>query len=172
MNQQFGIVTSPSPDGVPIFARFFLGGIFDVRGFQYRSVGPRLPLTSITDPNSAPIANGAPIGGNMEYYQNIELEFPIVDAVGIHGVFFTDAGNAWNLEPVYCKTGGQGIPDAATNPCFNFPQDLVTTCGPSWGFGVRWFSPLGPLRFEWGFPFKPLPYEQSNVFEFTIGNFF
>jgi outer membrane protein insertion porin family len=42
----------------------------------------------------------------------------------------------------------------------------------SWGFGIRWFSPLGPLRFEWGFPFKPLPYEETNVFEFTIGNFF
>ena len=42
----------------------------------------------------------------------------------------------------------------------------------SYGFGIRWFSPLGPLRFEWGFPFKPLPYEESNVFEFTIGNFF
>jgi outer membrane protein insertion porin family len=42
----------------------------------------------------------------------------------------------------------------------------------SWGFGLRWLSPLGPLRFEWGFPFKALPYEESSVFEFTIGNFF
>ena len=33
-------------------------------------------------------------------------------------------------------------------------------------------SPLGPLRFEWGYPFNPLPYEESYVFEFTIGNFF
>jgi outer membrane protein insertion porin family len=42
----------------------------------------------------------------------------------------------------------------------------------SWGFGIRWFSPLGPLRFEWGFPFNPLPFEEHSVFEFTIGNFF
>jgi outer membrane protein insertion porin family len=42
----------------------------------------------------------------------------------------------------------------------------------SWGFGLRWFSPLGPLRFEWGFPFSPLPFEPSHRFEFTIGNFF
>jgi outer membrane protein insertion porin family len=42
----------------------------------------------------------------------------------------------------------------------------------SWGFGFRWFSPMGPLRFEWGFPFKPLPYEKSHLFQFTIGNFF
>ncbi len=171
LNQEAGIVTSPSQDGVPIFARFFLGGIFDIRGFQFRTVGPRIPLTSTTDPNSAPIANGAVIGGNLMYYQNLELEFPIVDAVGIHGVFFTDAGNAWNTENVYCKAGGQGIPYAVTSPCFSFPGDLANI-RTSWGFGIRWFSPLGPLRFEWGFPFKPLPYEESNVFEFTIGNFF
>ncbi len=40
-----GHVTSPSQDGVPIFARFFLGGIFDVRGFRFRTIGPRVPLT-------------------------------------------------------------------------------------------------------------------------------
>ncbi|HVU06024.1 MAG TPA: outer membrane protein assembly factor BamA [Polyangiaceae bacterium] len=171
LNQEAGIVTSPTADGVPIFARFFLGGIFDVRGFRFRTLGPRLPLTANTDPNSPPILNGANIGGNLEYYQNLELEFPIVDAVGIRGVFFTDAGNAWNLEPVYCTAGNSAAVDATANPCFKFPNDMLTL-RTSWGFGIRWFSPLGPLRFEWGFPFKPLPYEETNVFEFTIGNFF
>ena len=171
LNQEAGIVTSPSSDGVPIFARFFLGGIFDIRGYRFRTVGPRMPLTTITDPNSPPIANGAVIGGNIEYYQNLELEFPIVDAVGIRGVFFTDAGNAWNTERLYCDAGRTGINYAVTSPCFNFPGDLLNL-RTSWGFGIRWFSPLGPLRFEWGFPFKRLPYEESNVFEFTIGNFF
>jgi outer membrane protein insertion porin family len=172
LNQEAGIVTSPSPDGVPIFARFFLGGIFDIRGFRFRTVGPRMPLTSITDPNSLPIPNGANIGGNVEYYQNLELEFPIVDAVGIRGVIFTDAGNAWNTERIYCNAaGGSNTGYAVTNPCFSFPGDLLNL-RTSWGFGIRWFSPLGPLRFEWGFPFKPLPYEEHNVFEFTIGNFF
>ncbi|MCK5796251.1 MAG: BamA/TamA family outer membrane protein, partial [Deltaproteobacteria bacterium] len=41
-----------------------------------------------------------------------------------------------------------------------------------WGFGIRWFSPIGPLRFEWGLPFSPNPGEDPIVFEFTIGNFF
>jgi outer membrane protein insertion porin family len=40
----------------------------------------------------------------------------------------------------------------------------------SWGFGFRWFSPIGPLRFEWGLPFKPLPGEEPMIFEFTIGS--
>jgi outer membrane protein insertion porin family len=170
LNQELGVITSPTPEGVPIFARFFLGGIFDVRGFRFRTIGPRLPLTRTTDPNAVPIPNGANFGGNLQYYQNLELEFPIVDAVGIRGVFFTDAGNAWNLEGVYCDATKPGYPNVV-NPCFSFPGDLLAL-RTSWGFGVRWFSPLGPLRFEWGFPFKPLPYEEHSVFEFTIGNFF
>jgi outer membrane protein insertion porin family len=164
-------VTSPSNEGVPIFARFFLGGIFDVRGFNYRTVGPRVGLTNSTDPNSVPIPNGAVIGGNIQYFQNLELEIPIVEAVGLKGVLFTDAGNTWNLEQNYCKAGGVAIRYQAVSPCFDGLSTL-TNLRTSWGFGFRWFSPLGPLRFEWGFPFKPLPFEESSVFEFTIGNFF
>jgi outer membrane protein insertion porin family len=171
LNTEFGHVTSPSQEGVPIFARFFLGGIFDVRGYAYRNVGPRVGLTESTDPNSVPIPNGAVIGGNIQYFQNLELEIPIVEAVGLRGVVFTDAGNAWNLEQNYCKAGGIAIRYKAVSPCFN-GLDSLTTLRTSWGFGFRWFSPLGPLRFEWGFPFKPLPFEEPSVFEFTIGNFF
>jgi outer membrane protein insertion porin family len=170
LNTEFGHVTSPSNDGVPIFARFFLGGIYDLRGFEFRSVGPRLPLTSSTDPNSNPIQDGANIGGNLQYFQNLELEFPIVESVGLKGVLFTDAGNAWNLEQNYCKAA-QGIVNAATSPCFHGLSSLANL-RTSYGFGFRWFSPLGPLRFEWGYPFKPLSYEQASQFEFTIGNFF
>lgn len=169
LNQEAGMVTSPSANGVPIFARFFLGGILDLRGFPLRSVGPRLPLTESLDVNARPIRNGANIGGNLMYYQNLELEFPIIDKVGIRGVVFTDLGNSWNLEDLYCNAA-PASPNDVTNPCFNAARlfDVRT----SWGFGLRWFSPLGPLRFEWGFPFKPLDYEESSVFEFTIGNFF
>ncbi|MEO0108505.1 MAG: BamA/TamA family outer membrane protein [candidate division WOR-3 bacterium] len=42
----------------------------------------------------------------------------------------------------------------------------------SWGFGFRWTSPIGPLRFEWGFPLHPQEGEQNQVFEFGMGSFF
>jgi outer membrane protein insertion porin family len=42
----------------------------------------------------------------------------------------------------------------------------------AWGWGIRWFSPVGPLRFEWGVPIAPRKNEQTLVFEFTIGNSF
>jgi outer membrane protein insertion porin family len=170
LNTEFGLITSPSQEGVPIFARFFLGGILDVRGFQLRSIGPRLPLNSTLDPNSAPIPNGANIGGNLEAYENLELEFPIIDKVGIRGVVFLDAGNAWNTEQQFCATTPAPQFDKVVSPCFNASSLLYLRT--STGFGIRWFSPLGPLRFEWGFPLMPLPYEQGVVFEFTIGNFF
>jgi outer membrane protein insertion porin family len=184
LNTEAGLITSPSTEGVPIFARFFLGGILDIRGFQLRSIGPRLPLSAALDPNANLIPNGANIGGNLEAYENLELEFPIIDKVGIRGVVFLDAGNAWNTEGQFCKaasggsqiypglpgTGASGTTYGVTNPCFTAAS--LTELRTSTGFGIRWFSPLGPLRFEWGFPLAPLPYEQGVVFEFTIGNFF
>jgi len=171
LNTDVGLITSPDPQGVPIFQRYFLGGILDVRGFYLRSIGPRLPLTSGLDPNSAPISNGANIGGNLDAYENFELEFPIIDKVGIRGVVFFDAGNAWNLEDQFCKTTPAPQFDQVVRPCFSFPNSLGLL-RTSTGFGIRWFSPLGPLRFEWGFPLSPLPYENHSDFEFTIGNFF
>jgi outer membrane protein insertion porin family len=168
-NSDAGLVTSPSNEGVPLFARYFLGGIFDLRGYRLRTVGPRLPLKTSLDENATSYTNGAVIGGNLQYFQNLELEFSILDAVGLRGVLFTDLGNAWNLEDTYCKAS-PAAPFEVSDPCFS-PGDLLNVRA-SWGFGLRWFSPLGPLRFEWGIPFKALPYEETSVFEFTIGNFF
>ncbi len=170
LNTNAGMVTSPTQEGVPIFARFFLGGILDLRGYRFRTVGPRMPLTRSTDPNSAPIPNGENIGGNLMYYQNLELEVPIFEEVGLKAVAFTDLGNAWNLEGNYCEAAGGANVHAVISPCFT-AGDLFNV-RTSWGFGFRWQSPMGPLRFEWGFPFKPLPYEEPMVFQFTIGNFF
>ena len=170
LNTEFGLITSPSQQGVPIFARFFLGGILDVRGFNLRTIGPRLPLNTSLDPNSPPIPNGAVIGGNLEGYENLELEFPIIDKVGIRGVVFYDMGNAWNTEQQFCKTTPAPQFPTVVSPCFN--ASSLAELRTSLGFGIRWFSPLGPLRFEWGFPLAPLAYEKPYVFEFTIGNFF
>ena len=170
LNTEFGLITSPHAEGVPIFTRFFLGGILDLRGYRLRTVGPRLPLNQSLDVNAPPIPNGANIGGNLEAYENLELEFPILDKVGIRGVVFFDAGNAWNTEDQFCKTTPAPQFNAVVSPCFS--ASSLANVRTSTGAGIRWFSPLGPLRFEWGFPLAPLTYEEKMVFEFTIGNFF
>ena len=109
------------------------------------------------------------VGGNMQVIGNAEIEFPIFDKVGIRGVVFTDFGNAFNLENQYCALRPSDV-DVSKDSCKG-PLDF-SAYRASWGFGFRWFSPIGPLRFEWGVPFRTLPGEQPIVFEFTIGNFF
>ncbi len=66
-----------SEDRVPIFERQFLGGANNLRGFEYRDVGPK-------------DENGEPIGGNTLGWITAELTFPIV--AKIRGAVFADAG--------------------------------------------------------------------------------
>jgi len=123
----------------------------------------------LTEQSQDSALRGFLIGGNMQVIGNAEIEFPIFDKVGIRGVVFTDVGNSFNLEKdQYCKLRPTGV-DPSKDPCRG-----RWTCRPTreLGFGFRWFSPIGPLRFEWGVPFRTLPGEQPIVFEFTIGNFF
>ena len=168
LNTEWGLVSSREPEGVPIFERFFLGGIFNVRGFGLNALGPRAGLPTSTDPNARVSPQGVVFGGNMQLFYNLELEFPIIESVGIRGVIFTDGGNAWNLESSLCGAPPPEQFDSASDPCGVDLLNLRT----SWGFGLRWISPLGPLRFEWGLPFNPRAYEKDILFEFTIGNFF
>jgi len=168
LKMEGGLIASRDPRGVPIFERYFVGGIYDVRGYSPRSLGPvvRAPTEQAQD---SPLRNFL-VGGNVQVLGNAEIEFPIFDKVGIRGVVFADMGNSFNLENQYCKIKPFGV-DASKDPCVG-PFSSLTGYRQSWGFGFRWFSPIGPLRFEWGIPFRTLPGEQPIVFEFTIGNFF
>ena len=114
----------------------------------------------------------------MQIIWNSEIEFPLFKKVGISGVLFYDMGNAYNLEDRYCS-GLQRKNSSISikfDPCFRLPDSIVSGLRKSVGFGFRWFSPIGPLRFEWGIPLDaqntPQIHEDPLVFEFTIGNFF
>ena len=170
LNVEGGLVTSRDPQGVPIYERYFLGGINTIRGFQLFSLGPKVNVLSSQEPSA--FLSQFNIGGNLQLILNSEIEFPIFAAVQIKGVIFFDAGNAYNTEiSKYCpsKLAVSNIPDVF-NPCNPYPT--FTNLRYSVGFGFRWNSPIGPLRFEWGIPLNRQPGEDPIVFEFTIGNFF
>ncbi|HUH05912.1 MAG TPA: BamA/TamA family outer membrane protein, partial [Kofleriaceae bacterium] len=170
-NAEFGVTTSRDVLGVPITERYLIGGIYDVRGFRPRSLGPLLRVMQPGNPEQ-PLGR-LPLGGNLQLIWNSEIEFPLFKRVGISGVVFFDAGNAYNLEDRYCSSSvgsGESI-SAKFDPCFNFPDSITSGLRKSVGFGFRWFSPIGPLRFEWGIPLDRQPGEEPLVFEFTIGNF-
>ncbi len=174
-NLELGVTTSTDPLGVPISERYLVGGIFDIRGYAPRSLGPQL-LTQ-TPGDVGQTLGVLPLGGNMQVIFNSEVEFPLFKKIGISGVVFFDAGNAYNLEDRYCS--GLQRKNAAIpiqfDPCFHPLESLTSGLRRSIGFGFRWFSPIGPLRFEWGIPLDPqntaFIHEDPLVFEFTIGNF-
>ena len=92
------------------------------------------------------------VGGTQTWVNNFEIESPLVKQAGITGVVFFDAGNAFG-DP----WGKSGLN----------PLGLRLAYG-----GVRWQSPIGLLRFEWGFPVSPKEGERKSVFDFSIGSFF
>ncbi len=166
LNTEGGLITSRKLEGVPQYERFYLGGILSLRGFDLQSVGPQVSVPSGLDPSGSERLFYQ--GGNVMLRSNLEVEIPILASVGIKGVIFTDAGNTWNLERVKCQLPTSSAGDRTRDPCRFDPLALRT----SWGFGVRWFSPMGPLRFEWGFPLARRPGEDYVNFQFTIGQFF
>lgn len=168
-----GWIWSRSPRGVPISERFYVGGILygSVRGFRPMSIGPalRIPVEG-SDPASAlRLFN---YGGDKKLEMNLELEFPLIEKAGIRGVVFADAGNAYDDTQnfFYIKSDKARIPNAyviGSNKPIAPPLGLFYSVG----MGFRWFSPMGILRFEWGFPITKLRPEHENyLFEFTIGN--
>jgi outer membrane protein insertion porin family len=93
---------------------------------------------------------GAVLGGDRGVFANLECLFPIFESAKLFGVVFTDAGNAWNstdsliMEEV--KAGG--------------------------GVGLRWVSPMGPIRVEYGWKLTPEKGDTSGEFAFTMGQLF
>jgi outer membrane protein insertion porin family len=140
---------------LPISEQYLLGGINSLRGYALNSISPTVLIGTLARGDF--IASRFTTGGNKEFIANIELEFPIVPKAGVRGVIFLDAGNVF-----------------ATDANFFQDRQYRLPAGLFWatGFGVRWFSPVGPLRFEWGIPLTPRPQDQGILFEFTIGNSF
>ena len=94
----------------------------------------------------------------MQIIWNSEIEFPLFKKVGISGVVFFDSGNAYNLEERYCGGSAESSDISPKfDPCFRLPESITQGLRYSVGFGFRWLSPIGPLRFEWGIPLDRQP---------------
>jgi outer membrane protein insertion porin family len=141
-NGEIGYGDTYSNKPFPVTKNYFVGGIGSVRGYEPGSLGP-------TNTNT----NGTvtPIGGASKLVGNIEYTFPIPGS-GVDKTLrlfsFFDAGN------VYADT-----PD-------------FSGWRTSYGFGLSWISPLGPLKFSYGFPLSKKPEDRLQRFQFQIGTAF
>ncbi len=149
--------TDPIDRPIAISEKFFGGGINSIRGYVLRSISPTTRIASSLSPSAGTVDFA--VGGNKELQTNWEVEFPIFEGAGVRGVFFYDAGNVFSEKENFFQSSQRGG---------NLPLGLFHSVGT----GLRWFSPLGPLRFEVGFPLTRRSQDEAYLFEFTIGNFF
>ena len=136
---------------IPFDRLFRLGGIHSLRGFKYYSVGPRKRSEKIyqkalkynIDPETV---SSRVFGGSKAFYTNWELQFPFFPGAKLLGVLFVDIGAAYDD---------------------TYSIDLRA----NWGFGLRVFTPLAPIRLEIGLPFNPRSKfgEQTSEIQFTMG---
>ncbi len=138
---------------IPIYQKFQLGGMNSVRGFDYGDISPRAEAID----EDGEVISGDRVGGEEMMYFNLEYRFPLFTEQGIVGLVFFDAGNV------------------LTNADHTFPRDnsfSFSDMRKSVGAGIRWYSPMGPLRLEYGKNLDPQEGEKSGRWEFSVGGLF
>jgi outer membrane protein insertion porin family len=145
---QLGYVEGRSGVYLPVYEKFRLGGIDTVRGYEWGTISPLFPGTDIE------------IGGDKMWLYKIEYRVFFAKGKGITGLVFFDSGNAFGNDVVI---GDEIIKN----------DSWKKGAGLSVGFGIRWYSPMGPMRLEYGFKLKDRSNDtDSGKFEFKVGGSF
>jgi outer membrane protein insertion porin family len=119
---------------IPLPERFFMGGSESHRGFSINQAGPRDPV------------QGFPLGGEALFFNSLELRVRLAsDRLGV--VLFQDAGN------VFSQVQRMKLLKFTQNS----PTDLDFNSLAA-GLGVRYKTPVGPVRFDVGYNFNPPRY--------------
>ena len=141
-----GVAESLEGGDVPFYDRYYLGGLYSLRGFKFRNIAPREP-SDITAQN---VVN-EPIGGDSYWFGSLEYSVPIFEkdgGVGLRFALFYDIGAV-----------------SAS------PYTFETSYSDNWGLGMRLNIPhLGPLRLDYGIPITHDQYNSgSGQFQFGVG---
>lgn len=112
-----------------------------MRGFPINRVGP------VESHSVSGTTVYEPLGGTVQLFSMFEVEHPLIRSAGLKLAAFFDVGNSFGT----------------------FPGADAFSLRMDWGVGLRWFSPLGPLRFEWAFPIRPQAHEGTGQFWFYMG---
>jgi outer membrane translocation and assembly module TamA len=157
---QPGQVTSGTPTLIPLPERFFMGGGNSHRGFGLNQAGPRDPTT------------GFPTGGSALFLNNFEVRFPpptlpwVQDNLSF--AIFHDMGNVftdgrhmlnsllhWHQNTALCTQASTSEGPASAQPAMQCTYDYISH---AIGLGVRYKTPVGPVRFDLGYNLNPTVY--------------
>ncbi|VEN73175.1 Outer membrane protein assembly factor BamA [Candidatus Desulfarcum epimagneticum] len=130
-----------SPGGLPDYERFYLGGMNSLRGFDWQDIYPEEYRKDVAEKGKK--------GGDKFVQFNAELILPLpgLSKAGMVGVLFFDAGDVFDHKNV-----------------------ALGDLRQSAGYGIRWLSPIGPIRLENGYVINAKEGEnKGGRWEFTMG---
>lgn len=136
-------------DVMPFYEHFYAGGYGSVRGYEANSLGPK----ATNSPND--LSDPDPFGGNVLTEGSLELIFPTPfagDTRSMRTAFFVDAGQVFD-------------PDRDFDPA----ADEIRL---SAGIGFQWITAVGPLAFSLAQPLNDKSGDETQVFQFSLGQTF
>jgi len=131
---------------VPVSERFFSGGGSTLRGFPLNGAGPQHSVSACGSTACFPIS--VPVGGRELLILNSEFRIPVPLKKGLGIATFYDGGNVFN---------SIGFRGQYTN---------------TFGIGLRYATPVGPIRFDVGHNLNAPPGVKSTQFFVTLGQAF
>ncbi|GLS27999.1 outer membrane protein assembly factor BamA [Marinibactrum halimedae] len=181
---------------LPFFEHFYAGGFGSVRGFERNTLGPRAspafsynlyrsPISAsdtnadgnadefdnlasyIIDPATGQLSasqrtrNDNPFGGNVLMEFGAEVLFPlpfIKDQRSMQSAFFIDAGNVFDTN---CRSSQLN--------CYDVEPGRLSA---SYGLGLTWITGFGPLTFSIAKPIQQQEDDETEFFQFSLGNTF
>ena len=138
---------------VPTSQLFFSGGGTSLRSFHIDKAGPQrlVPFCNVLQGQSGCVNVTVPVGGRQLFILNSELRFPLRLMKALGGVVFYDGGNVYRA--------------------INF-NDFVNNYTNTIGFGLRYATPIGPVRIDIGHNLNPVPGIKSTQYYITVGQAF
>ena len=153
-----GYADSIGNDPYPFYENFYSGGLGSVRGFTGNTLGQR------TTPREG--GRDRTLGGNVLVEGSAELLFPVPfveDQRSLQAGFFLDAGNTFLTD------------------CYEVEEGRTSNCSSgvdlgdlrySIGVGLSWLTPVGPLTFSIAEPLNDESGDDTQFFQFSLGQTF
>ncbi len=150
---RLGLAKAFARSFVPTSQLFFSGGGTSLRSFPIDEAGPQrvVPFCTGLKNQTGCVKVTVPVGGRQLFIFNSEIRFPLGIMKALGGVLFYDGGNVYS-----------GISFGS------FARDYTNTIG----VGLRYSTPIGPIRIDFGHNLNPVPGINSNQYYITLGQAF
>ncbi len=150
---RLGLVKAIAGSFVPTSPLFFSGGGTSLRGFPIDQAGPQrvVPFCNVLQTQTGCVNVTVPVGGRQLFILNSEVRFPLGIMKNLGGVVFYDGGNVYS---------------AINLP--NFVSNYTNTIG----IGLRYATPIGPIRIDLGRNLNPVPGISATQYYITLGQAF